>query len=86
MSQFEPQFEPLPTDAEEYIEALNRGNAFFIRGELDEAIAAFTEAIQIDPGRSLAYYSRLAAHYASGNEALGGADLETAERLDRPGR
>jgi len=79
------QLEPLPTDAEEYLEALNRGNAFFVRGEFDEAIAAFTEAIQIDPRRSLAYYSRLAAHYAHGDEALGNADLETAERLDRSG-
>ena len=78
-------FEPLPTDAEEYLEALNRGNAFFVRGEFDEAIAAFTEAIQIDPQRSLAYYSRLAAHFANGDEALGNLDLETAERLDRPG-
>ena len=86
MSQFESQFESLPTDAEEYIEALNRGNAFFVRGELDEAIAAFTEAIQIDPARSLAYYSRLAAHYANGSESLGNADQETAERLDRPGQ
>ncbi|MHC4176225.1 MAG: tetratricopeptide repeat protein [Planctomycetota bacterium] len=78
------RFEPLPTDAEEYLEALNRGNAFFVRGEFDEAIAAFTEAIEIDPERSLAYYSRLAGHYANGDEALGDADLETAERLDRP--
>ncbi len=78
------QFEPLPTDAEEYLEALNRGNAFFVRGEFDEAIAAFTEAIQIDPQRSLGYYSRLAAHYAKGDEALADADRETAERLDRP--
>ena len=77
-------FEPLPTDAEEYLEALNRGNAFFVRGEFDEAIAAFTEAIEIDPEHSLAYYSRLAAHYANGDEALGNLDLETAERFDRP--
>ena len=54
-------FEPLPTDAEQYLEALNRGNAFFVRGDFSEAIAAFSEAIQLDPDRSLAYYSRFAA-------------------------
>ncbi|MBN2477179.1 MAG: tetratricopeptide repeat protein [Pirellulales bacterium] len=74
--------EPLPTDAEEYLEALNRGNAFFVRGEFAEAIAAFTEAIEIDSNRSLAYYSRCAAHYASGDEARSEADRMSAERLE----
>ena len=79
-------FEPLPTDAEEYLEALNRGNAFFVRGEFDEAIAAFSEAIQIAPDRSLGYYSRCAAHYANGNEALSEADRKTAEQTEQAGQ
>lgn len=78
--------EPLPTDAEEYLEALNRGNAFFVRGEFDEAIAAFDEAIGIDPDRSLGYYSRCAGYYAKGNEAQSEADRQTAERIERAGR
>ena len=78
--------EPFPTDAEEYLEALNRGNAFFMRGELAESIVAFSEAIEMDSERSLAYYSRFAAYYASGDKTAADADLETAARLDRAGR
>ncbi len=74
---------PLPTDDEQYLEALNRGNAFFLRGEFQEALAAFSEAIQHSPQRSLAYYSRCAAFYAVGEPALGDADLKRAERIDR---
>ncbi len=76
----------LPTDAEAYLEAINRGNAFFVRGEFDEAIAAFDEAIRIDPDRSLGYYSRCAANYGAGNEAKSEADRLTAERIERAGR
>ncbi len=79
-------FESLPTDAEEYLEALNRGNAFFVRGEFDEAIDAFSEAIRIDPDRCLAYYSRCAAHYARGDEAASEADRVAAEKMERAGR
>jgi len=73
----------LPTDDEHYLEALNRGNAFFVRGEFQEALAAFSEAIDHSRHRSLAYYSRCAAYYAMGEPALGDADLKRAERIDR---
>lgn len=75
-------YEPLPTDADAYLEALNRGNAFFVRGEFDEAIAAFSEAIELDSNRSLAYYSRCAAYYARGENDLAEADRRTAERIE----
>jgi len=76
---------PLPTDDEEYLEALNRGNAFFLRGEFDEALDAFTEAITHSPDRSLAYYSRCAAYYALGEPAKGDADLKAAEQIEKRG-
>jgi tetratricopeptide (TPR) repeat protein len=74
---------PFPIDDEQYLEALNRGNAFFLRGEFDEALEAFTEAVEHSPDRSLAYYSRCAAYYALGDPAQGDAELKTAERIDR---
>jgi tetratricopeptide (TPR) repeat protein len=73
----------LPIDDEQYLEALNRGNAFFLRGEFEEALAAFSEAIDHSPRLSLAFYSRCAAYYALGEPALGDADLKRAERIDR---
>ena len=79
-------FEPLPTDADEYLEALSRGNAFFMRGDFAESIAAFSEAIAIDPERPPAYYSRCAANYALGDKTAADADLETAAGLDQTGR
>jgi len=75
----------LPADADRYLEALSRGNAFFMRGEFDEAIAAFTEAIQIDPQRSLAYCSRYAAYFAAGRHDEAHADIEKVEQLDADG-
>ncbi|MGH9373667.1 MAG: tetratricopeptide repeat protein, partial [Vicinamibacterales bacterium] len=55
--------------------AIARGNSF-------EAVAAFTEAIELKPDSMLGYLKRGEAHRRRGDLALAAADLEQAAALD----
>ena len=64
-----------------YEEALNRGHRYVIRNELDDAIAAYTEAIQLNPERPLAYHCRSYAHLAKGENVRAIEDYAMSNRL-----
>jgi tetratricopeptide (TPR) repeat protein len=53
---------------------VNRGDAFYGKGDRDSAIADYTRAIDIDPGNTRAYYSRGSAFLGKGEHALAIAD------------
>ncbi len=64
------------------VDAYNRGVAYYARGELDEAIASYTEAVRLNPKLADAYLNRGAAYDAKGelDEAI--ADFTQALRLN----
>ena len=61
--------------AKDYI---NRGNAWRDQGEHDKAIAAYTEAIRIDPKDAAAYFSRGLAWRSKGEYDKAIADYDQA--------
>ena len=67
-------------------ERYDLGQKYLTEGNYEEAILAFTAAIEIDPKRALAYVGRGRAYIASGatedNLAAAQADFETAIDLD----
>ena len=67
-------------------EQYDLGQKYLTEGNYEEAILAFTAAIEIDPKRALAYVGRGRAYIASGatedNLAAAQADFETAIDLD----
>jgi serine/threonine-protein kinase len=80
----EPTATPLKStvradDAERWF---RRGNELFEKKEYDEAIAAYTEAIRLNPKHAAAYYSRGSAHARNGNTISAEADHRTALLLD----
>jgi serine/threonine protein kinase len=68
-----------PLDAEGYY---NRGRACYVQGKLDEAIADYNTAIQLNPDYAKAYNSRGRSYYDQGklDEAI--ADYTKAIRID----
>jgi tetratricopeptide (TPR) repeat protein len=63
----------------------------FDRNEFDEAIAAYTEILRLNPGDAEAYYNRGDAYYGKGDIDRAAADWNEAIRLNpanasRPGR
>ena len=64
------------------VDAYNRGVDHFNQGELDKAIADFTEAIRLNPKLAGAYFNRGFAYVNKGelNQAVG--DWTEAIRLD----
>jgi lipoprotein NlpI len=60
----------------------NRGLAYAVKGDLDRAIADFTEAIRLDPKDALAYNDRGAAYAVKGDFDRAIADYSEAIRLD----
>jgi tetratricopeptide (TPR) repeat protein len=42
---------------------INRGNAYSGKGDLDRAIADFSEAIRLNPRHAVAFYNRGVAYY-----------------------
>src|SRR5262249_14456748 len=46
---------------------LKRGNSFYVKGNLDEAIADYNAAIAFDPKFAQAYYNRGLSQYAKGD-------------------
>jgi tetratricopeptide (TPR) repeat protein len=62
--------------------AYQRGHAHAEKGELDQAIADFTEAIERDPKHALAYGDRGFVYAATGDQEKAQADWAEATRLD----
>jgi tetratricopeptide (TPR) repeat protein len=50
--------EATPLNDDDAIFYYNRGNAWFDKGEYDQAIKDFDEAIEFDPTNACAYYNR----------------------------
>ena len=68
-----------PKDASGYF---NRGYAFEHNGDLDHAIADFSQVIRLTPGNAGAYYYRWAAYKDLGDDDQAAADFATLSRLD----
>jgi tetratricopeptide (TPR) repeat protein len=68
-----------PQSAADYV---NRGNAYFKKGEYDKAIADYTQAIQLNPGSAEVYYIRgnMYSDIKEYDKAL--TDYAEATRLD----
>jgi tetratricopeptide (TPR) repeat protein len=60
----------------------SRGNEHLDKGEYDEALADYTEALRLDPGYACAYANRGIAHIRKGDYAQALPDLDRAIRLD----
>ncbi len=67
------------TPLEQY---LDRGTKYFDQGKWDEAIAAYTQAIELDPNNVLAYTNRGASYVEKGEYAKGIEDYNKAIELD----
>ena len=68
-----------PQDAEAYN---SRGLAYCDKGNLDQAIADYDQAIALDPQFALAYYNRGLAYYGKGDLDRAIADYDEAIALD----
>ena len=60
----------------------NRGLAYYEKGDLDRAIADYSEAIRLDPKYAYAYNNRGNAYYDKGDHDRAIADYSEAIRLD----
>ena len=71
-----------------YAEAYNnRGSTYASKGDLDKAIADFSEVIRLDPNIAAAYHNRGLAYEKKGETAKAKADFAEAKRLGlKPGR
>jgi tetratricopeptide (TPR) repeat protein len=61
---------------------LDKGNRHLAQGQFDEAIAAYTKVIELDPGYALAYSNRGEAYYSIGEYDKAIADYTKAIELD----
>src|SRR6478752_3781525 len=59
----------------------NRGAAYYLKGELDRAIADCTGAIRLDPTSADAYFNRAGAYSRQGDPGRAIADSTEAIRL-----
>jgi tetratricopeptide (TPR) repeat protein len=63
-------------------EAYNkRGISYADRGKYDQAIAAYTDAIRLDPNHAMAYMNRANAYDNKGNFDMALADYDQAIRI-----
>jgi tetratricopeptide (TPR) repeat protein len=69
---------PLP-DADAYY---NRGYSYAEKGEFDQAIADYTEAVMLNPVDDKAYYDRGNAWLKKGDSVRARADWEEALRIN----
>ena len=67
-------------------EAYYRGVDNLLEGRLADAIANFTQAIELDPQRANAYLLRGIAYKGVGETVGAEADYEKAEQLRLPGK
>ena len=70
------------TKWDEAIDLLSRGVQFYKQGNLDAALASFTEAVEIDPKYADAYHSRGTIHRRRANYAAAIADFTKAIESD----
>jgi hypothetical protein len=66
-----------------YLDILRRAHGHVIRDELDQAIAAYTEAIAMCPEEPLGYHCRSYAHLAKENNVEALEDYAASNRLIR---
>ena len=71
-----------PTDAKGYNSS---GVKLFERGEAEEALAEYTEAIRLDPNFAVAYFNRGQTYFALGQSQKAVQDYAEAIRIN-PGR
>jgi Flp pilus assembly protein TadD len=62
--------------------AMKDGNAALARGQYDKAIAAFDDAIRLEPGQAAAYGNRAFAHWSKGQAELAIRDYGEALARD----
>jgi tetratricopeptide (TPR) repeat protein len=62
---------------------VHRGNAFYARGDNDQAIADYDRAIGLNPKEAAAYSNRGRAFYAKGENDRAIADFTQAIQIDR---
>ena len=60
----------------------NQGRSHFDQAHYSEAIAAYTQAIKLDPKYALAYNNRGYTYKALGQSAKAAADFAQASKLD----
>ena len=63
-------------------EAIQQGDRFSDRGDVDAALAAYTSAVTLEPTNAMAYCNRAAAYGRRGDTQQAIADCESALRLD----
>ncbi len=59
----------------------NRGNAYYSKGQYDQAISDFNKALEINPRYALAYNNRGVAYYFKREYEKSWKDVEKAQSL-----
>ncbi len=77
-----PAREPTANPQSQAAAALKSGEAFLEEGELEKALAAFSQSVRLDPQDARAYYSRACICKRKGEPDKAAADLAQAVRLD----
>ena len=60
---------------------MNRGNAYRLMGQLQQAIANYDEAIKFDPGSALAHANRALAYTILADDEAALQDVDRAAEL-----
>jgi len=60
----------------------NRGNFYKQKGEINQAISDYNEAIRQNPGLAEGYYNRAVAYQAKGSQSLALSDLNQAIKIN----
>ena len=71
-----------PTTEEKVQNLFQSASDWYNKGDYDQAIKDYSEAIKLDPGDADAWYNRGVAYKELGNEAKAKADFLKAEELE----
>jgi len=63
---------------------LNRGIAYFEKGQYDQAISNYNKALEINPRLAFAYHNRGAAYFEKGQYDKAWGDVHKAQDLGHP--